>query len=683
MARNRLDQETSPYLLAHRTNPVHWQPWDEAALAEAQKLDKPILLSVGYTACHWCHVMARESFEDPDTAKLMNSLFVNIKVDREERPDIDNIYQSALAELGQQRGWPLTMFLTPQAKPYGGGTYFPPTTRFGQPAFRDVLRSMADAYANTSDDVVQTSAKLVQALETEARGAAGGEITTTLLNHVANQTLDGVDIVYGGFGQRAKFPFPMALELLWRAHYRVGHNSFRDAVMLTVEHMCLGGIYDHLGGGFSRYTVDDQWLVPHFEKMLYDNALLIDLLTLLWRGTGRTLLADRIEATVGWLLREMTVPGGGFAASLAADSDGYGDTPAGEGNFYVWRETEIDAVLGVDSPVFKDHYDVDSDGNWEGRCILNRRESPVTDDTALEDHLAALRNRLWIAREKRPRPRRDDKVLTDWNGMAAAALAHAGTVFKRADWLGAAAKAFAFVSENLADNGRLRHSIRNDRVSEASLLDDHAQMARAALCLFEASGDSFYVERAEQWADIANRRYWDENGSGYFLTADDAPATIARIKTARETSTPSGNGTMVGVLARLHALTGKEAYRKCATATVAAFSADVPVHFFAMATLLNSSQLLRDLVQIVVLGEPNAPEREGLLRVAYQTACPDRLLVPVAPDADLSAEHPAAGKTTIQGKATAYVCVGNTCRLPITDPQALQDVLGPTANHPA
>lgn len=683
MARNRLDQETSPYLLEHRTHPVHWQPWDKAALAEAQEMDKPILLSVGYTACHWCHVMARESFENPDTADLMNRLFVTIKVDREERPDIDSIYQSALAELGQQRGWPLTMFLTPQAKPYGGGTYFPPTARFGRPAFRDVLRSMADAYANTPDDVAQTSAKLVQELETQARGAAGSEISTTLTNHVASQMLDGVDIVYGGFGQRAKFPFPMALELLWRAHLRVGHGSFRDAVMLTVEHICLGGLYDHLGGGFSRYTVDEQWLVPHFEKMLYDNALLVDLLTLIWRGTGRTLFADRIEATIGWLLREMTVPGGGFAASLAADSDGYGDTPAGEGSFYVWHETEIDAVLGVDSPVFKHHHDVDSNGNWEGHCILNRSESPVTEDAALEEHLAALRKKLWMAREKRPKPRRDDKVLADWNGMAIAALAHAGTVFKRADWFEAATEAFAFVAENLADNGRLRHSVRNGRVSEASLLDDHAQMARAALSLFEASGDGSYVERAERWTEIANRWYWDESGHGYFLTADDSPSVIARIKTARETSTPAGNGTMVGVLARLHALTGKDAYRERAAATIAAFSADVPVHFFAMATLINNSQLLRNLVQVVVLGEPSAPERERLLRIAYEAACPDRLLVPVAPDADLPAGHPAAGKTSADGKATAYVCIGNTCRLPITAPHALQHALGPTADLPA
>ena len=675
MAHNRLDQETSPYLLEHRTNPVHWQPWDEAALAEAREKDKPILLSVGYTACHWCQVMARESFADPNTAALMNDLFVNIKVDREERPDIDNIYQSTLAELGQQRGWPLTMFLTPQAEPYGGGTYFPPKAGFGRPAFRDVLRNMADAYATTPEKVTQIAAKLVQELESQARGAAGSEISPTLINHVANQMLDGVDIVYGGFGQQAKFPFPMALELLWRAYHRIGHNAFRDAVVLTAEQMCHGGIYDHLGGGFARYTVDDQWLVPHFEKMLYDNALLIDLLTMVWQGTGRTLFADRVEATIGWLLREMALPDGGFAASLAADSEGYGDTPAGEGAFYVWDEAEIDAVLGAESALFKTHHDVHPDGNWEGTCILNRSDSPVTEDAALEDHLAALRQTLWAVRARRPTPQRDDKLLADWNGLAIAALANAGNVFARDDWLDVAAKTFDAVVGTLAAGGRLRHGARSGGVSDAALLDDHANIARAALCLFEASGAAAYLDSAVQWTEIANQHFWDADGSGYFLTADDAPAVIARIKTARETSTPAGNGTMVGVLARLYALTGDAAYRERAAATVAAFSADVPVHFFAMATLINNSELLRDLVQIVVLGTPGAADTERLARAAYETAAPNRLIVRITPDASLPADHPAAGKSLVDGKAAAYVCVGNTCQLPITDPDALRDAL--------
>ena len=675
---NRLDHETSPYLLEHSANPVHWQPWDEEALAGARERGMPILLSVGYSACHWCHVMAQESFEDPDTATLMNQLFVNIKVDREERPDIDNLYQNALAGLGEQRGWPLTMFLTPDGQPYGGGTYFPPEPGFGRPSFRDMLQRMADAYADTPEEVGRTAARLIDALKDEARGAPGDAITTALLNHVAGQTLDGVDRVYGGFGQNAKFPFPMALELLWRAYLRVGHGSYRDAVMLTLEQMCLGGIYDHLGGGFCRYTVDDAWSVPHFEKMLYDNALLVDFLTLVWRGGRQPLFADRIEATIGFLLREMTVDGGAFAASLAADSKGHGNVPAGEGSFYVWEESEIDELLGAEAGVFKHVYDVTTGGNWEGWNILRRDRPPSPADRAKEDALAQMRERLRLAREARPRPQRDDKVLADWNGLAIAALAHAGRVFGREDWLDAAVRAFVFVEENLQRDGCLHHSIRDGRLSDTSLLDDHAQMARAALSLFEASAETRYLERAEAWAAVADERFWDGDNGGYFLgTGEDAAEAIPRVKSARETAVPSGNGTMVGVLARLHALTGREAHRERAAATVEAFSADISVHFFALATLINNSELLSGLVNVVVAGEPGAADSQALLRTAHEAAAPNVLAIAAPPDAGLPASHPAAGKGRVDGKAAAYICMGNTCQLPVTEAAALRESLEP------
>ena len=676
--RNRLDRESSPYLLEHSANPVHWQPWDEEALAEARERSMPILLSVGYSACHWCHVMAQESFEDPETAALMNRLFMNIKVDREERPDIDSLYQNALAGLGEQRGWPLTMFLTPDGQPYGGGTYFPAEPGYGRPAFRDMLQRMATAYADTPDEVGRTAARLIDALKNEARGAPGDAITPALLNHVAGQTLDGVDRVYGGFGQNAKFPFPMALELLWRAHLRVGHGSYREAVMLTLEQMCLGGIYDHLGGGFCRYTVDDAWSVPHFEKMLYDNALLVDFLTLVWRGSRQPLFADRIEATIGFLLREMAVDGGAFAASLGADSEGHGNVPAGEGSFYVWEESEIDAVLGAEADVFKGVYDVSAGGNWEGWNVLKRYRAPSRGNQEAEDALAQMRETLRLAREARPRPQRDDKVLADWNGLAIAALAHAGRVFGRQDWLDAAVRAFVFVTENLQSDGTLHHSVRDGRLSDTVLLDDHAQMARAALSLFEATAEAGYLERAEAWVAAADERFWDRENGGYFLgLGDDATEAIPRVKSARETAVPSGNGTMVGVLARLPALTGREAYRERAAATVEAFSADIPVHFFALATLINNSELLSGLVNVVVAGEPGAADTQALLRTAHAVAAPNVLAIAVPPDAGLPASHPAAGKGRVDGKAAAYVCIGSTCQLPLTEAPALRESLVP------
>ena len=675
---NRLDRESSPYLLEHSANPVHWQPWDEDALAQAREREMPILLSSGYSACHWCHVMARESFEDPETAALMNRLFVNIKVDREERPDIDSLYQNALAGLGEQRGWPLTMFLTPEGRPFGGGTYFPPEPGFGRPAFREMLQRMADAFADSPEEVERTAARLVEALKDEARGAPGSAISTALLNHIAGQTLDGVDPVYGGFGQNAKFPFPMALELLWRAYLRVGHGTYRDAVTLSLEQMCLGGIYDQLGGGFCRYTVDDAWLVPHFEKMLYDNALLVDLLTLVWRSSRQPLFADCIEATIGFLLRDMTVEGGAFAASLAADSDGHGNVPDGEGSFYVWEEAGINEALGADSDVFKQVYGVTAGGNWEGWNILSRAKPPDPDDASAEDALAGLRERLRLAREARPKPLRDDKVLADWNGLAIAALSHAGRVFGREDWLDAAGTAFRFVTDRLVQDGVLRHSMRDGRISEAALLDDHAQMARAALSLFEATTQSAYLECAEGWAAAADEMFLDRDAGGYFLAAaGDSVEMVGRVKTARETSVPSGNGTMVGVLARLHALTGREVYRERAAATVAAFSADASVHFFALATLINNSELLNGLVNVVITGEPGAADSQALLRTAHEAASPNILAIAVPPDAGLPASHPAAGKGRVDGKAAAYICMGNTCQLPVIEASALRESLDP------
>ena len=675
MGRNRLDQETSPYLLQHRDNPVHWQPWDEEALAEARREDKPILLSSGYAACHWCHVMARESFESPETADLMNKLFVNIKIDREERPDLDLLYQSALAELGETRGWPLTLFLTPAGEPFGGGTYFPAQPRYGKPAFRAVLNAMAETYRTDREGVARNSSSLLAKLAAEGRQRSDTGISVALMNHVAGQLLDNVDIVYGGLGMGAKFPQPLVLELLWRAYHRIRHAPMRSAVLLSAEQMCLGGIYDHLGGGFARYAIDETWLVPHFEKMLYDNALLIDLLTALWQDTRSPLFVRRVEETAAWALREMAAPEGGFASSLAADSGGYADTAAGEGAFYVWDESEIDEVLGDDAPLFKDHYDVDDGGNWEGKTILNRSNRPFSDDPDLEAHLAKLRAKLFEAREPRPRPICDDKVVADWNGLMIAALANAGAVFGRSGWIEAARAAFTFVAERMMRDGRLFHSFRHGQCKHAAILDDHADMSRAALTLFEVTGEDSYVARAESWVTLADEHFWDGDCGGYFLTADDAPMMIARTKTGRETAAPSGNGVMVGVLARLHGLTGKEAHRERAEATSAAFSAEIPGDFVGMAGLINNAEVLEDLVQIVILGDPETEAAARLRRAVHGTYVPNRLLVQVSPGAALPDTHLAAGKTLAGGKATAYLCRGATCRPPVTEPDALRDLL--------
>src|SRR5215475_8998798 len=433
---NRLSEATSPYLLQHKHNPVDWWPWGPQAIAEAQRAGKPILLSVGYAACHWCHVMAHESFEDEGTARVMNELFVNIKVDREERPDIDQIYMNALHLLGEQGGWPLTMFLTPQAEPVWGGTYFPKESRFGRPAFVDVLREVSRLFREEPGRIEQNRAALLARLADTARPTHKTTIGLKELDAAAMQIGNMFDQINGGLRGAPKFPQPAILEMLWRAGLRTNDTRFFQTVEHSLERMCEGGIYDHLGGCFSRYSVDERWLVPHFEKMLYDNAQLIELLALAFQRSGNILFARRARETVTWLAREMITAEGAFSASLDADSEGE------EGKFYVWSPAHIEEVLGADdAALFARHYDVTPEGNFEGHTILNRlARVPATE--VEEARLAELRGRLFAAREPRVRPGLDDKVLADWNGLIIAGLANASVAFGEPGWLAMATRAF-------------------------------------------------------------------------------------------------------------------------------------------------------------------------------------------------------------------------------------------------
>ena len=437
---NRLANETSPYLLQHKNNPVDWWPWGPEALAAAKKTSKPILLSVGYAACHWCHVMAHESFENDATARVMNELFVNIKVDREERPDIDQIYMAALHHLGEHGGWPLTMFLTPAGEPIWGGTYFPNTSRYGKPAFIDVLREIARLFRDEPGKIEQNRAALMEQLATVARRAGTATIGRTELDSAARQLGGIIDPVNGGTRGAPKFPQAALFELLWRAGLRTGEARYFAAVDITLDHICEGGIYDHLGGGFSRYSVDERWLVPHFEKMLYDNAQLLELLAIAYQRSGKTLYRRRAEETVAWLKREMTIGEGAFSASLDADSEGE------EGKFYVWSYDEVIRRLGIeDGEFFARHYDVTPAGNFEGHNILNRLKPQPRSD-ADEARLDALREKLLAARESRVRPGLDDKVLADWNGLMIAALVNAGLLFDEPSWIDMAGRAFDFIA---------------------------------------------------------------------------------------------------------------------------------------------------------------------------------------------------------------------------------------------
>jgi hypothetical protein len=671
---NLLRRASSPYLLQHADNPVHWRPWGPEALAEAQASGKPILLSVGYAACHWCHVMAHESFEDPDTAALMNARFVNIKVDREERPDIDALYMGALHLLGEQGGWPLTMFLTPKGEPFWGGTYFPPEPRYGRPSFRQVLEGIAAAFRAEDGKVMQNVAVLRGALARMAAAAPGPLPDAETLGRVALGLVRATDPTEGGLAGAPKFPNPPVFRFLWQMRFRLGQPACAQALDLLLRRMSQGGIYDHLGGGYARYSTDAIWLVPHFEKMLYDNAQILELLAFAHAARPDRLFAERAAETVGWLLREMLAAedGDAFASSLDAESEGE------EGKFYVWTADEVDALLGQDSPLFSETYDVDAAGNWEGRVVLNRRQRPEMLGESDEETLARCRAKLFEARAGRVPPGRDDKVLADWNGLVIAALVRAGAVFGRPDWLGAARRAFDTVATRMAapdGGGRLMHALRHGQASAAGLLEDHAAMARAALALFEAMGEDRHLRHALRWAEAVERHFAAPDG-GYFTSADDAGDVLVRGRTAGDNATPSGNGMMAEVQARLFHLTGDDRWRRAAEATIGAFAGSGNA-LAAMPGLLAASDLLSEAACVVVAGPAGGgdPAVEALVRTVLAHPDPALALLRAPDPAALPPGHPASGKGTVEGAPAAYVCRGGVCSMPVTDPAALLTAL--------
>ena len=666
---NRLGEETSPYLLQHKDNPVHWRPWGEAALAEARAAGKPILLSVGYAACHWCHVMAHESFEDEATARVMNELFVNIKVDREERPDVDAIYMGALHELGEQGGWPLTMFLTSDAEPFWGGTYFPKEQRYGRPAFVSVLNEVARVYRDEPDKVRQNADVLKDRLKPGHHVLASAPPSEEMLADLGRRLVQAIDPVNGGIRGAPKFPQPQFFGFLWRAGLRYGLANPLEAVDLTLTHIAQGGIYDHLGGGFSRYSVDERWLVPHFEKMLYDNAQLIELMTESWRASKSKLFAQRIEETVDWLSREMVVPGGGFAASLDADSEGE------EGKFYVWSLAEIAEILGEDdAKLFAAIYGVTAQGNFDGHNILNRLDEIELRDEAIERRLAEMRKKLLARRGSRVRPGFDDKVLADWNGLMIAALAKAAETFDKSQWLAAAEAAFDFISTKMITNGRLLHAYRAGEAKAPATANDYANMIRAALALANATGKRSYIERAREWAEILDKHYWADDIGGYYFVADDTSDLIVRPMSGQDEAMPNGNGTMVSNLMALYLWTGDERYHERAEAVLKAFAGAMRQNVLAHAGLL-AAALDAMAPALIVFVVPEGGDARALRRALNDVSLPGAVVQEVRAGEALPSSSPAHGKAAIDGKPTAYVCIGPQCSLPVTEPTKLVETI--------
>lgn len=661
---NRLAAETSPYLLQHKANPVDWWPWGPDALAEAQRTSKPILLSVGYAACHWCHVMAHESFEDEATAGVMNELFVNIKVDREERPDIDQIYMNALHHLGEQGGWPLTMFLAPDGSPFWGGTYFPKHAQYGRAAFTDVLREVARIFHDEPNKVAQNREALVARLAARAHANNPANIGLAELDSAATSIARATDPVHGGLRGAPKFPQCAMLEFIWRAGARTADQRFFLTTQLALTRMSQGGIYDHLGGGYARYSVDERWLVPHFEKMLSDNAQILDLLALDFSRTQNPLFRQRAEDTVGWLTREMTITEGGFSSSLDADSEGE------EGRFYVWSQAEVEQVLGpADAADFAAIYDISAAGNFEGHNILNRLNSLDRGDCD-EARLAMLRTRLQQARSKRVRPGLDDKVLADWNGLMISALAHGATSFDASGWLAIAKQAFAFVVRAMTRGDRLGHSWRAGKLLFPGLASDFAAMIRAGLALHEATGERDYLDQAVRWQHALDRHYADPDHGGYYLTADDAEGLIIRPHATIDDAIPNHNGLIAQNLARLAVLTGDAHWARQCDALFTALLPHATENVFGHLSLLNALDLHLHGAEIVVTGDG---EQSDALLAAARRLPHATTIISHAPTADaLPAEHPARNKIAASnGEAAAFVCRGQSCSLPMTEPEAL------------
>ncbi|MBI2163155.1 MAG: thioredoxin domain-containing protein [candidate division NC10 bacterium] len=680
---NHLIHETSPYLLQHAHNPVDWYPWGPEALARAKAENRPILLSIGYSACHWCHVMERESFEDPAMARLMNEHFVNIKVDREERPDLDQIYQNVVQLLGGQGGWPLTVFLTPDQQPFYGGTYYPPTDRQGLPGFPRVLQAVADSYGLNQEGIAETVRQILDGLGHLSTFKEVAEpLDKELLDRVGRALTRHVDPVHGGFGRAPKFPNTMNHAFLLR-HARARQDEFAlRMVTLTLEKMAAGGIFDHIGGGFHRYSVDNRWLVPHFEKMLYDNALLLRLYLEAWQVTKQRLFEKVVRDTLAYVRREMLHPEGGFYSTQDADSQGE------EGRFFVWTRDEILAHLGEDvGQLFCRAYDVTEAGNFErGRSILNRPGSLESlaarfgmGAAEAEAILAGACRKLFEVRERRERPFRDEKILTSWNGLMISACAEAYTVLGDAAALDAAVRSAEFVLAHLLRDGRLLRTFKDGRAKLNGYLDDYAFFAAALLDLHQATFDRRYLDQAVALHERMIAQFWDEREGGFFFTSADHEALIDRPKSAYDHSIASGASVATQTMLRLHALTGSAADLTRAERVLRVFRGQMEHNPFGFGNLLCALDWYAETpYEIVIVGERSAADARALLRAVHQEFVPNKVVLVAGPQ-ELG-ELPAvrdllAGKGQVDGRATAYVCHRFTCSAPVTDPAALQAML--------
>jgi uncharacterized protein YyaL (SSP411 family) len=670
---NHLGKETSPYLLQHVGNPVDWHPWGEEALGLAKKQDKPVLLSIGYAACHWCHVMAHESFEDDETALLMNENFINIKVDREERPDLDSIYMSAVTAMTGHGGWPMTVFLTPEGRPFYSGTYFPKEPRYGMPSFRQILLGVADAWKNKQDEVQEGAEQIIQHIQQTAETNAQVDVLDTgILTSAVSDLKQRFDRTWGGFGQAPKFPQPMVIEFLLREHLRGGDEEALAMAEFTLQRMARGGMYDQIGGGFARYSVDEQWLVPHFEKMLYDNAQLARVYLHAWQHTGNPLYRRIVEETLDYVCLEMRHGDGGFFSSQDADSEGV------EGKFYVWSADEVRDILADDASLFMRMYDVTDSGNWEGHNILrlSSRASDVAaksglDEAGFESRIAPARQKLYEVRSKRVWPGLDDKVLTAWNGLMLAAFAEAAQALDRQDYRDVATANAEFLHATMrAQDGRLLRTWKaGSEAKYNAYLEDYAFLAEGLLTLYQTTFDKRWFQWARQLADDMLAHFSDAENGGFYDTRDDHEQLIHRPKDVQDNAIPSRNAMAAHVLLKLGLLTGEPAYwdtAERATKSVGMLMAQYPSGF---GEWLNAvSLIMGESREIALVG---SQEQIAPLLSAVRTGYRPLQVVAAGAESDDDTIPLLANRRRVNDSGTAYVCRRFVCETPVTDPQKL------------
>jgi uncharacterized protein YyaL (SSP411 family) len=681
---NRLVHETSPYLRQHAHNPVDWYAWGEEALRKARELDRPIFLSIGYSACHWCHVMEHESFEDPEVGKILNDHFISIKVDREERPDLDQIYMTAVQILTQRGGWPMSVFLTPDLKPFYGGTYFPPTDRHGLPSFKGLLLQIAQLWKEKREGINESAGHLTDHLRAALHLDPGKHLLNdTVLKQAGQQLGRRFDPTYGGFGQAPKFPHPMEIRLCLRLWQRFGDDNCLDMARKTLDHMARGGMYDQLGGGFHRYSTDDRWLAPHFEKMLYDNALLSAAYTEAFQATREPFYRQVVAETLAYVLREMTSPAGPFYSTQDADSEGV------EGKFFVWSLAEVEAVLGKDeAELFAAVYDVTAEGNWEEHNIPHRRHSDEQDAKLLGMPVEELRRRLQASRDKllavrgrRVWPGRDEKILTAWNGLMIGAFAQAAQVFEEPSYLHAAERAAEWILKNMrgADGRLLRTAFAGSTPKLNGYLEDYTYLMDALVTLYESTFEPRWLAEALNLARVAIEQFWDDAEGGFFYTGKDHEQLIARTKDPHDQATPSGNSMAVTALLRLAKLTGRADLLDKAERTLTLFGTLLQTAPMAAGQMLLALDFhLGPVREFAVVGDPQNPEAKQVLRLIRQRFEPRKVVcgkksAPLADDVE--AMVPLLAQRAAQGVVTTYICENQSCRAPVVGARALEQAL--------